>query len=271
MTALVWPLTLVLVLVASAWIFQRSLIYFPTTSVPAPASLGLRDVDEVTVATGDGLELKAWFLRAEGPVPRPAVVVFNGNAGNRAYRAPLGSALRRLGVHVLLTDYRGYGGNPGRPTEPGLALDGRAALAWITSRPDVDQSHVVYFGESLGTAVAIALAADAPPAALILRSPFTSLADIGAHHYRLLPVRWLLMDRFDCVDRIGRVRAPVLVIAGSRDAIVPLAFSERLHAAARPPKTMLVIPDADHNDAELLAGNEMMRGVTEFLEPLLAP
>ena len=122
---------------------------------------------------------------------------------------------------MLLLDYRGYVGNPGSPSEDGLLADARAARAYLLSRADVDPARLVYFGESLGAAVAVALAAEHPPAALILRSPFTSLADIAAVHYPFLPAGLMLRDRYESIERIGRVRAPLLVVAGQRDRIVP--------------------------------------------------
>ena len=251
------------------WTMQRRLMYFPMGGVPAVGETALSDVENVTFETADGLTLHAWFVAASGSPPRPAVVVFSGNAGNRAYRAPLAAALQQHGFHVLLVDYRGYGGNPGTPTQSGLAVDGRAAREYVVSRADVDPSRLVYFGESLGTAVAVDLAVDHPPAAVVLRSPFTSMGDIGQHHYPLLPVRLLLRDRFAAVDQIQRIRVPLLVIAGANDRIVPIEHSRRLYDAANEPKTLVVIPGADHNDYELLAGDEMIQAIVRFLEPLI--
>ena len=171
-------------------------------------------------------------------------------------------------MQVLLVDYRGYGGNPGTPSESGFAADSRAALAYLVGRSDVDASRLVYFGESLGAAVAVGLAVEHPPAALILRSPFTSMADAGQYHYPFLPVRLLLQDRFPSIDRIHRIRSPLLVIAGERDRIVPIQQSRRLYEAASDPKTLVVVPEADHNDYELLAGDEMIRAIVRFLQPL---
>ena len=250
------------------WTMQRRLMYFPTVGVPAPAEIGLTDVEPVTFETTDGLVLSGWFVAASGPSPRVTVLVFNGNAGNRAHRGPLAAAFHRHGLQVLLVDYRGYGGNPGAPTENGLASDSRAARAYLAGRPDVDASRIVYFGESLGTAVAIDLAVEHPPAALVLRSPFTSMADVGQHHYPFLPVRLLLRDRFAAIDQIRRIQVPLLVIAGGHDRIVPIENSRRLYDAAVAPKTLLVLPDADHNDAELLAGEVMIRAIVRFLQPL---
>ncbi len=153
-------------------------------------------------------------------------------------RAALAVALNRMGLSVLLFDYRGYGGNPGRPSEEGLAADARAAQAWLAAQPEVDPDRIAYFGESLGAAVAVGLAVQRPPAALVLRSPFTSLADVGAVHYPWLPVRRLLLDRYPSIERIASVHAPLLVIAGDRDDIVPLSLSRRLYDAAAEPKRL---------------------------------
>ena len=251
---------------ALIWMMQRRLMYFPTRA--APTSIGT-DVEPVTFETGDGLTLNGWFVAASGPSPRVTLLVFNGNAGNRGDRLPLAAAFHRYGLQVLLVDYRGYGGNPGTPTEDGLAADSRAARAYLAGRTDVDASRIVYFGESLGTAVAVGLAVEHPPAAIVLRSPFTSIADVGQHHYPFLPVRLLLRDRFAAIDRIRRIHVPLLVIAGGRDRIVPIDYSRRLYEAAVAPKTLLVLPDADHNDYELLAGDEMIRAIVRFLQPLM--
>jgi uncharacterized protein len=198
-------------------------------------------------------------------VAGPAVLVFNGNGGNRSMRAPLAAALARMGLHVLLFDYRGYGSNPGHPTEQGLTADARAALDYLTARPEVDPARVVYFGESLGAAVALRLAVERPPAALVLRSPFASLAEVGRLHYPLVPVSLLLRDRYDSAALAGRLAAPLLVLAGARDRIVPAAHSRRLFAAAPQPKRLAVLDGADHNDNDLLAGPWLLAELRRFL------
>jgi len=266
-TAAGYVLALAAVLIV-IWTMQSRFIYFPTADVPAPGEIGLTDVEQVTFTTIDGLRLNGWFFAASGPLPRVTVLVFNGNGGNRAHRGPLASALQRQGFQVLLFDYRGYGGNPGTPSESGLLLDARAAQAYLAHRPYVDLSRVAYFGESLGTAVAVDLAVEHPPAALVLRSPFTSMVDLGQTHYPFLPVRFLLRDRFAAIDRIQRIRVPLLVIVGGRDRIVPIDNSRRLYEAAETPKTLLVLPEADHNDYELLAGDKMIQAIVRFLQPL---
>jgi fermentation-respiration switch protein FrsA (DUF1100 family) len=259
---------ILVVVLALAWATQRRLMYFPTADVATFGEVRLTDVEPITIQTIDGLRLSGWFIKARGPFPPVTVLVFNGNAGHRGYRAPLARALQRHGLQALLVDYRGYGGNPGTPTERGLAADSRAARAFLASRSDVDASRLVYFGESLGTAVAVDLAAEHPPAALILRSPFTSMGDVGRHHYPFLPVGLLLRDRFATIDKIRRIRVPLLVIAGGRDRIIPVDNSRRVYEASCGPKELLVIPHADHNDDDLLAGEEMIQRIVRFLQPL---
>lgn len=249
------------------WLTQRRMMYFPSGDVPAPAQVGLQRTEAVSFATEDGLTLGGWFVRAAGTAVG-TVIVFNGNAGNRAYRAELGARLSADGLSVLLFDYRGYGGNPGSPTEDGLALDARAARRYVLSRDDVDPRRLAYFGESLGSGVAVRLAVEHPPYAVILRSPFTSFVDVGRFHYPFLPVGWLLSDRYSSLDRIARIASPLLVIAGSNDTIIPVFLSRRLFEAAPEPKRLVIIEGADHNDEVLFAGEEVVGAVFSFLRGL---
>lgn len=252
-------------LLAAIWSQQRRLIYFPSPGPVPPAAQMLPGGRDVVLDTEDGIRLGAWYLPAAVGQKGPAVLVFNGNAGDRSLRAQLAAGLSRLGMSALLFDYRGYGGNPGRPSEDGLAADARAALTWLAAQPEVDPDRIVYFGESLGAAVAIGLAVERPPAALVLRSPFTSLADVGRVHYPWLPVGRVLIDRYPSIDRIGSLSAPLLVIAGDRDDIVPESLSKRLYEAAPDPKRYLLVPGAGHNDQELIDGRRMLDEVGRFL------
>jgi hypothetical protein len=260
--------TIALVLVAAAvlWLAQRWLIYFPEREVPPLAVVGLPTAEQVAFTTEDDLRLEGWFVH---PAARPTgqtVIVFNGNGGNRGDRAPLAAALAGRGHAVLLFDYRGYGGNPGLPSERGLTRDARGALLAVLARQDVDPARVVYFGESIGAAVAVRLASERPPHALILRSPFASLVDVGQHHYPMLPVRWLLRDRYPSIDLITSLGAPLLVIAAADDRIVPVAMSEQFYDAAPGPKRLVTIEHADHNDAAMLAGRPLVDAVARFLD-----
>lgn len=250
---------------AFLWWAQRSLMYFPSGGPVPPAARVIAGAIDVELATRDGLRLAAWFVPGRGAPPRPAVLVANGNAGDRSDRAPLAQALMLAGYSVLLFDYRGYGGNPGTPTEGGLLDDARAAADHLRERPDVDRARIAYLGESLGSGVVTALAVERPPSALILRSPFTSFAEVGSHHYPWLPVAQLIRDRYPIDEQIAGVRAPVLIIAGEADEIVPLRFSRAVYEKAAEPKQILVIGGVGHNDPELLAGERMVAAITQFL------
>ncbi|GBE23257.1 MAG TPA: alpha/beta hydrolase [Actinobacteria bacterium] len=250
----------VLVVLGGLWLFQRRLIYFPTWAVP-PVSERLPGWEEASFETADGLTLHGWFTPPSKHAP--VVVVFNGNAGNRADRAPLGAGLAAEGFGVLLFDYRGYGDNLGHPTAAGLALDARAAVQWVRQR--APRNDLVYFGESLGAAVATELAVSLPPAALVLRSPFTSLADLAAVHYPLLPARILLRDEYPTLDRIGAVATATLVIGGAVDSIVPIDQSRAIFEAAPHPKELVIVPGADHNDLPLVAGPKVIEATARFI------
>jgi fermentation-respiration switch protein FrsA (DUF1100 family) len=262
---LAFLIALALCAIGTIWLFQRKLIYMPMVqNVPAVETV-LAGAQEISFVTADGLTLGGWFVPAAGETAG-AVLVFNGNAGNRSFRAPLAAALSDRGLAVLLFDYRGYGGNPGRPSEQGLLADGRAARAYLESREDVDPERVAFFGESLGAAVALAVAVEQPPAALILRSPFSSLAAIGHVHYPLLPVKLLLSDRYPSIERVDKLDCPLLVVAGESDDIVPISQSRQLYEGAPAGrKRFLSLPGAGHNDYDLLAGKQLIDETVAFL------
>lgn len=260
---------IVILVVAAVWlafvvpaaVFQRQLIHLPDTSVPS-----LPDgVDEVALITRDGLTLTAWFVAADEPVA--TVLLAPGNAGNRGTRLDHARALSARGFGVLMVDYRGYGGNPGHPSEEGMLSDLRAAVTHLETRDDVDPDRIVYLGESLGTAVAAALAVEHPPAALILRSPFPELADVGQVAYPYLPVRTLLRDRFRTQEHLRSYDGPVLVIAGDRDTLVPTELSVAVaeHAGAN----LVLVKGANHNDAELFVGEVFLNAVTVHVDEAL--
>jgi len=252
--------------VALAWLLQRRLIYFPDRSAPPPASQVVAGGQDVTLRTGDGLGLGAWFIRPPPGTPdrHLAVLVAPGNAGNRHGRAPLASALAGLGLTVLLVDYRGYGGNPGRPSEDGLARDVEAARAYLVEQAGIPADRLLYYGESLGAAVATALAARHPPAALVLRSPFTDLPAAGQEHYPFLPVRLLARDRFPVRDLITQITAPTLVVYGTADSVVPPAQSVSVAGSAAGPVRVVAVAGADHNDAALLNGGQLINAIADL-------
>ena len=234
--------------VAVLWALQRQLIYLPTTTPVPPASDVIPGASDVMLHTADGLELGAWFVPAAGSTDTGmAVLVAPGNGGNRAGRAGFAAELARRGLAVLLMDYRGYGGNPGTPSEDGLAADADAAVPAL-SELGYPPDRTVYFGESLGSGVVAELHTRHPPAAVALRSPFPELADVGAHHYPWLPVRTLLRDRFPVASHLAGSDVPVTVIYGDRDSVVPTALSARVADRAPTLAERVILEGADHND-----------------------
>jgi fermentation-respiration switch protein FrsA (DUF1100 family) len=242
------------------------MIYQPSGDVGEPSAAGVPAAERVMLSTRDGLQLHAWFVPPTAPANRGVVVVFNGNAGNRSYRADLARGFGARGLATLLFDYRGYGGNAGAPTEEGLALDAVAAREYLDTRRDIDHRAIVYFGESLGSGVAVRLALSHPPRALVLRSPFTSLVDTARHHFPYIPAGLLLKDRFASSDVIANIRCPVVVITAARDSIVPADQSRRLFELAKEPKRLVVIEHADHNDEALTAGPRVIDAVAKLFE-----
>jgi uncharacterized protein len=250
---------------------QRRLIYFPFPAQVPRAEAVVAGAREVMLRTVDGLALGAWLVEAGEPDRGVAVLVANGNAGNRSLRAPLARALASAGLAVLLFDYRGYGGNPGRPSEQGLARDVRAAHRFLIEEAEVAPARLLYYGESLGSAVVTELATEHPPAGLVLRSPFVDLASVGRVHYPFLPVRTLLRDRYPLADQLASVKVPTTVVYGSRDSIVPPEQSRAVAAAAAGETRVVEIAGADHNDLALLEGEKLIEAVVELAERVCEP
>jgi uncharacterized protein len=265
MTALKWLLIAAVLgyggLLALMYVFQRALMYFPDAKRTPPALAGLPQAQEVTLTSSDGERLIAWFVPPSGD--KPVVLYFQGNAGGLDLRAGRFTWLVADGTGLMALCYRGYGGSSGRPTEDGLIRDAVAAYGFARAR--YPARRIVLWGESLGTGVAVALAAGHEITGLILDAPFTSAAAVGAAAYPFAPVRWLMKDKFRSDERIGRVSAPLLVLHGEQDAIVPIKFGERLFALAREPKHFARFAQGGHVD---LDDHGAMDVVKEFLAEL---
>jgi uncharacterized protein len=231
--------------VGGLYVFQRQLLYLPDTRRPELGDLAALGVREITLSTPDGLSLLAWYLPArEG---RPVIAYFHGNGGHMGYRAERLRWFAGRGFGALMAEYRGYAGNPGSPTETGLLADGAAALdflAWEGIAPD----RLVIWGESLGSGLAVPLAAQRAIAGLILEAPFTSVAEVAQYYYSFIPAAALVRDRFDSVASIGRVKAPILVLHGERDRVIPLRFGRALFDAAPEPKEFWLAPEGGHDN-----------------------
>ena len=218
--------------------------------------------EDVAIETGDGERLHGWWVPAAAPA-HGHVLFLHGNAGNIGDRVPHVELLAAAGLDVLAFDYRGYGGSSGRPSERGTRRDAAAARAALLRRPGVDPERVLYVGESLGGAVALALAIDAPPAGLVLQSTFTSIRDMARLHYPLVP-RAVVPDAYPSLRLVAAVRTRLLVLHGDRDELVPLMYGEALFDAATCPKEMIVFPGVAHNDVITLAGSRWAAAIADF-------
>jgi len=237
--------------VGGLYLFQRQLLYLPDKSRPELAGLAELGVREVTLSTEDGLSLLSWYL--PGHPGRPVIAYFHGNGGHIGYRVERVLRFAREGYGVLMSEYRGYGGNPGTPTEDGFYADARAALAFL-EREAVPSNQLVLYGESLGSGVAVQLAAQHQVAALILEAPPTSVAEVAQCHFPFVPAARLVTDRFDSLSRIAKVKAPLLILHGERDRIVPIRFGRALFNAAPEPKEGWFAPEAGHEDLARYGG-----------------
>jgi uncharacterized protein len=242
---------------------QRQLIYFPDSTAVPPAGDLIEGARDITLRTSDGLALGAWFVPPSSTSDmHMAVLVAPGNGGNRLDRLGLAGELSRRGLAVVLMDYRGYGGNPGSPSEDGLAKDAMAAAVTLEEL-GYPAEQTIYFGESLGSGVVAALQARRAPAGMVLRSPFTELADVAAHHYPWLPVRMLLKDKFPVTEYLSNSQLPVTVIYGDRDSVVPTQLSARVADEAPTLVERLVIRGANHND-EVMFGPPVAEAVARL-------
>ena len=232
-------------LVGGLYVFQRHLLYFPDVARPELGDLTALGVREVTLTTADRLSLLSWYLPP--PDGRPVIAYFHGNGGHIGYRAERLRQFARNRYGVLMVEYRGYGGNPGTPNEAGLVADGAAALDFLGGE-GITPDRLVIYGESLGSGVAVPAAARREVASLILEAPFTSVAEVAQHHYSFIPASALVRDRFDSLARIGDVMAPILVLHGERDRVVPVRFGRALFDAAPEPKELWLAREAGHED-----------------------
>jgi hypothetical protein len=241
-----WAVALYGLALAALYVFQGSLIYYPNNDTPEPARWGVPEMTPVTLETSDGLRLFAWWASPDS-ANKPVIVYFHGNAGHVGYRGRLVRPFLEQGYGVLLVSWRGYGGNPGEPGEEGFYADSRAAIRFL-EKNGIEAKNRVLFGESIGSAAAVKLAVEGQGGVLIMEAPFTSLADVGASHYPIFPVRWLVKDKYDSLIRMGDVNIPVLIVHGMRDRIVPVAMGRKLLEAASGPKDGYFPSQAGHND-----------------------
>lgn len=261
-----------MVLAAIIWTqIERRYLFFPTSEITyTPGQAGL-DYQEIFFLTEDGLQLHGWYVRGATDL---TWLWFHGNGGNISGRVDEVALIhQRLGVNQFIFDYRGYGKSEGRPTEQGTYRDARAALKYMRERPDVDANRIIYFGRSLGSAIAVELASSQPPLAMILVSPFASVGDMA----RLtipsflpvgLAVHRLVGNRYDSLATIGRVNRPLLILHGDQDGTVPVSQGRKLFEAATPPKQFQLLEGAGHNDTYSRGGAAYWDTLTGFVATL---
>ncbi|MBI2824550.1 MAG: alpha/beta hydrolase [Planctomycetia bacterium] len=245
-------------------LFEESLIFFPTRYPIGDWEPRELDFQDVWFTAADAVRLHGWYVPAENP--RAVALFAHGNAGHLADRADLARVFaRELGVSILMFDYRGYGRSEGRPDEPGILADARAARVWLGNRAGVPEREIVLVGESIGGAVIVDLAARDGTRGVILENTFTSIPDVAAFHYPWLPVRTVMRTRLDSLAKIGDYHGPLLQCHGDADSIIPFALGRTLFEAANEPKRLIVVRGGDHNDPRT---SEWLAAMDEFFAGL---
>lgn len=234
-------------LLAFLYIFQRSMIYLPDRTVYSPEDAGVPEMSVVELSTNDGFTINAWYNPPTGP-NLPTIAYFHGNAGNIANRGFIVRPYLDEGYGVLLLTYRGYSGNPGKPSEQGLYNDARAAMQFLSDE-GISEQCIVLYGNSIGAAVAIQMATEYSVGAIVLQSPFSTLADVATIHYAFfLPFKGLIKDKYDSMSKVDRLHEPVFILHGKSDNIIPPELSRKLFEALPQPKEAEYIPGKGHND-----------------------
>lgn len=255
------------VLLAAAWFGQRRLLYFPDARRIAPAAVGLPTVSEHVLAAPDGATTIAWWARAKPG--QPTLVYYHGNAAGLADREPRMTLAMAEGWGMLMMSYRGFSGGKGSPTEVDNVADAVRALDWLEAQ-GVPRREVILYGESLGSGVATQVAVARPGVrGLVLDAPYTSMVEVGQRHYPYLPVTWALRDRYETRRFIGRVTAPVLILHGARDAVVPVAMGRELMQLANEPKHYIEFPNGGHLDL-FIGGNNGFPRLKAWIDALPA-
>ena len=270
-----YPLVILAVFVLMAlWLRWRepSMIYYPTREIEqTPDRLGWK-FEDVYLTTADAVKINGWFLPApQSPISThqsPLTVLFlHGNAGNISHRLDKLGFLRELGADVLIIDYRGYGHSEGAPNEQGTYRDAQAAYEYLTKTRGIHPRHIIVYGESLGSAVAVDLAAKHPVAGVVIEEALTSVADVGQKMFPFMPVRLLARNKYDTLSKIGRINAPLLIFHSRDDEYFSWRHAERLFAAAREPKQLVELRGG-HNDAFLASADTYRTGLQQFLASL---
>jgi fermentation-respiration switch protein FrsA (DUF1100 family) len=236
---------------------QRRLIYYPDTRHVSPAGAGLAGVSERVLETPDGERVVTWYAPAKAG--QPTLLYFHGNAGSLVTRVERIRAYVSRGRGILMMTYRGYGGSSGTPSEAVNVADAKLAYDFLIAQ-GVRAGDIIVYGESLGSGVAIQVAAEKPARGLVLDAPYTSLADVGAQVYPWLPVRAMMIDRYDSFKYLPALKLPLLVVHGARDATIPVAMGQQVYELAGGPKEIKIFPEAGHADHYLYGSFDVING-----------
>ncbi len=236
---------------AGMYFAQRNILYLPHVAPAYPREHAVSDIDVLRLQTPDGENLVAWYREAEPGYP--TLLYFHGNAGSLLDRTDKFNRFGDRGFGVFGLSWRGYGGSSGSPTEQGLYADGRTALAFMKEELDIKLQQVIVYGESLGTGVAVQMGTEYDLGGIVLEAPYTSIVDIGLKRYPFLPVRLLLKDHFDSISKIAHIRAPLLILHGESDSIIPVSHGRTLLSLAPEPKDAVFFADTDHVNFNLVA------------------
>jgi uncharacterized protein len=248
----------------AGYLAQRKLMYFPDRARTLPAEVGLAGVEERVLQTPDGARLIAWYGKARPG--KPTLLYFHGNGGSLSIRAPRIARFMDEGWGVYMMTYRGYGGSSGTPSEAANVADAHRAYEALV-KAGVAPASIVAYGESLGSGIAVQLASQVPVGGVILDAPYTSIVDVAAKAYPFLPVRLLLIDRYETTRCIADIKAPLLILHGERDGVVPVAMGRALAQLAREPKTLVVFPNGHHSDL-YVDGNNAIDAVRGWIDGL---
>ncbi len=240
-----WLVAAYAAICAVVYFGNRLFMYFPDPTRVAPAEAGLNHVKEIEIAAGNGITLIAWHAPARDD--KQTILYFHGNAANAANRASRIELIREHGFGVLYVNNRGYGGSGGRPTEEDNVADAIAAYDHLIGL-GVPAARIVAYGESLGSGQAVRLAAARPVAAVVLEAPLTSTVDVARSTYFWLPLRLLIADKYDNERNIRSVAAPVLILHGEKDGVIPVEMGQRVYRAANEPKRIELFPQGTHDD-----------------------
>jgi hypothetical protein len=249
-------------------ITQHSMVYYPNLPsrelVATPEQLGL-DYENIHFATEDGQQLHGWYVPAKQD--SDVLLFFHGNAGNISHRLDSISVFHRLQLSIFIFDYRGYGNSTGTPSESGTYQDAQAAYHYLVRQRDVSPDRLIYFGRSLGGAVASHLAVEHPPKALILESTFTSAPDMASRLLPVFPLRWLTRFSYSNISNLKSIHCPVLIVHSPDDEIIPYTLGRQLYETAHQPKQFLKI-HGGHNDGFLQSEVIYINGLRTFLQTL---